>query len=105
MAFAGRLSVWWGAPRRPLPGTDGRVLYPVPAPSPAAWGSRPGPEGPATPLRGGSAMPTDPALGSDEVALLLPPEVYSGGEALPADLCLKMPRLMARARALEPRII
>jgi 2-oxoisovalerate dehydrogenase E1 component alpha subunit len=50
-------------------------------------------------------MPTDPPLGSDEVALLAPPEVYSGTESLPADLCLKIHRLMARARAMEERMI
>jgi len=38
------------------------------------------------------------AFGGDPTALLAP-EVVSGGEALPADRCLEIHRLMARTRA------
>src|SRR3954462_2001486 len=36
---------------------------------------------------------------------LLIPEVHSGGEALPADRCLQIHRLMVRSRAVEERMI
>ena len=44
------------------------------------------------------------AFGSDGVALLAP-KVFSGNEWLPAERCLEIHRLMARARAMEERMI
>jgi 2-oxoisovalerate dehydrogenase E1 component alpha subunit len=44
------------------------------------------------------------AFGGDPLALLAP-EVVSGGEALPADRCLEVHRLMVRTRAMEERMI
>jgi 2-oxoisovalerate dehydrogenase E1 component alpha subunit len=38
-------------------------------------------------------------------ALQAPPEIHSGDDALPTDLCLKLHRLLVRARALEERSI
>ncbi|HTU94172.1 MAG TPA: thiamine pyrophosphate-dependent dehydrogenase E1 component subunit alpha [Gemmataceae bacterium] len=44
------------------------------------------------------------AFGSEGVALLVP-EVRSGRESLPAELCLEIYRLMVRSRAVEERMI
>jgi 2-oxoisovalerate dehydrogenase E1 component alpha subunit len=49
-------------------------------------------------------MPNDPTAGGEEVALLAP-EVFSGKEHLPAELCLRIHRLMVRTRAMEVRLI
>jgi len=49
-------------------------------------------------------MPSNPPCNDDEVALLAP-EVFSGSEALPAERCLEIHRLMVRARVLEERMI
>ncbi len=43
-------------------------------------------------------------FGGEEVALLVP-EVFSGHEALPAETCLDIYRLMVRSRAMEERMI
>ncbi len=45
-----------------------------------------------------------PTFGSEGVALLVP-EVRSGRETLPAELCLDIYRLMVRSRAMEERMI
>jgi 2-oxoisovalerate dehydrogenase E1 component alpha subunit len=39
------------------------------------------------------------------VATLVPPEVFSGKESLPAERCLEIYRIMVRARAMEERMI
>ncbi len=44
------------------------------------------------------------AFGSDAVALLSP-QIFSGNESLPAELCLDIHRIMARTRAMEERMI
>src|SRR5262245_50365744 len=49
-------------------------------------------------------MPNDPSVGGEEVALLAP-EVFSGEDHLPAELCLHIHRLMVRTRAMEVRMI
>jgi len=49
-------------------------------------------------------MPNDRTTPDEEVALLVP-EVRSGPEALPAERCLEIHRLMVRARAMEERMI
>src|SRR3984893_13335182 len=50
-------------------------------------------------------MPTEPmAFGSEDVALLAP-EVYSGPEALSAERCLQIHRIMVRTRTMEERMI
>src|SRR5579885_2072348 len=54
--------------------------------------------------RGGRGMPNDRTTPDEEVALLVP-EVRSGPEALPAERCLEIHRLMVRARAMEERMI
>jgi 2-oxoisovalerate dehydrogenase E1 component alpha subunit len=42
---------------------------------------------------------------SNGVATLVPPEVFSGKESLPAERCLEIYRIMVRARAMEERMI
>ena len=60
---------------------------------------------PHTAMPNGDDHPTDSTrLGGQTVALLAP-EVTSGPEALPADRCLQIHRLMVRTRALEERMI
>jgi 2-oxoisovalerate dehydrogenase E1 component alpha subunit len=48
---------------------------------------------------------TDKPFGGDGVATLAPPEVVSGDESLPTDLCLQIHRVMVRTRAMEERMI
>jgi 2-oxoisovalerate dehydrogenase E1 component alpha subunit len=50
-------------------------------------------------------MPNDPTAAGGEGVALLAPEVFSGKEHLPAELCLRIHRLMVRTRAMELRMI
>src|SRR4051812_35212257 len=50
-------------------------------------------------------MPNDPTAAGGEGVALLAPEVFSGKEHLPAELCLRIHRIMARTRAMEVRMI
>lgn len=50
-------------------------------------------------------MSTDNSSEGGEALALLAPEVVSGRESLPFDLCLRIHRLMVRARAMEERMI
>jgi 2-oxoisovalerate dehydrogenase E1 component alpha subunit len=50
-------------------------------------------------------MPSNNRSGGGEEAVLLAPEVRSGREALPAERCLQIHRLMVRSRAMEERMI
>jgi 2-oxoisovalerate dehydrogenase E1 component alpha subunit len=50
-------------------------------------------------------MPSNNRPGGGEEAALLAPEVRSGREALPAERCLQIYRLMVRSRAMEERMI
>ena len=50
-------------------------------------------------------MPTDPMSEANDGVALMSPDLLSGQESLPGDLCLKIHRLMVRTRCLEERII
>src|SRR5262249_23937698 len=50
-------------------------------------------------------MPKDPNAFGTEAVGLLPPEVFTGRESLPAERCLEIYRIMVRARAMEERMI
>src|SRR5438067_2407089 len=50
-------------------------------------------------------MPSEQAFGDGAEVALLIPELASGRETLPAARCLQIYRIMARARALEERMI
>src|SRR6266705_3383345 len=49
-------------------------------------------------------MPTSELLDGNGLATMLP-EIRSGEESLPGGLCLKIHRIMVRARAMEERMI
>ncbi len=50
-------------------------------------------------------MPTDSMSEANDGVALMSPDLMSGQESLPGDLCLKIHRLMVRTRCLEERII
>src|SRR5438445_2377471 len=50
-------------------------------------------------------MPSNNRPGGGEETALLAPKVFSGNEALPAERCLEIHRLMVRSRAMEERMI
>jgi 2-oxoisovalerate dehydrogenase E1 component alpha subunit len=50
-------------------------------------------------------MPRKTKLPGDNGVAALPAEVFSGSESLPAERCLEILRIMARARAMEERMI
>jgi 2-oxoisovalerate dehydrogenase E1 component alpha subunit len=50
-------------------------------------------------------MPNETSTVEAEALGLLAPEVSSGGETLPAELCLRIHRIMVRARVMEERMI
>jgi 2-oxoisovalerate dehydrogenase E1 component alpha subunit len=57
-------------------------------------------------FRGGPGVPSnDPSFEGNGVATVARPAVASGSEALPAELCLTLYRIMVRARAMEERMI